>query len=287
MITYNGGIIFPVDYPQYGQQHLGISPGGAIDMLAFRYAHIMIARAVDYCAYEIIAAPRIITFTHDVIFVITGGEYSDCILVDASGNHTKLAHAEVYRARNGAKLMLSGLKKGFRSYLFVTTLTEENLYLCGRRRGKFEQELSSYSALINVTRGPEHDYIENEQDFLRNYWHIAPNSDNMGVRLLGKSCPLKKYDILSSAVCPGVIQFSKNEPIILMRQCQTIGGYPRGFVLSSVSLSHLAQLAPNQKIRFKLVSNEFAVNEVQRVEKMLRDFEVYLNENDNLLTSAD
>ena len=60
--------------------------------------------------------------------------------------------------------------------------------------------------------------------------------------------------ILSSAVLPGTVQLTSSGMLmILMRDCQTTGGYPRILQLSEKSINHLSQKAQNEHIRFDLV----------------------------------
>ena len=61
-------------------------------------------------------------------------------------------------------------------------------------------------------------------------------------------------DIITSLVLPGTIQLTPfGKVIILLRDCQTTGGYPRILQLSNVAINVLAQKKAGDKIRFKLV----------------------------------
>jgi antagonist of KipI len=85
---------------------------------------------------------------------------------------------------------------------------------------------------------------------------VSPDSDRMGVRLDG---PLLErstdIDLLSEAVAPGTVQVPPNgKPILLLNDCQTIGGYPKLAHVITVDLSIAAQLRPADTVRFREVS---------------------------------
>ena len=95
----------------------------------------------------------------------------------------------------------------------------------------------------------------------------------MGYRLEGKPLSLaEKFELLSEGVTYGTIQVPSNgQPIILMADRQTTGGYPKIGQVISVDLPLLAQLQPKAEILFKEVPLEQAESEL--IEK-----EIFLNE---------
>ncbi len=85
---------------------------------------------------------------------------------------------------------------------------------------------------------------------------VSSDSDRMGVRLDGpKLDRLDSTDLLSEAVVPGTLQVPPNgEPILLLGDCQTIGGYPKIAHVITVDLPIAAQLWPGDLVRFHEVS---------------------------------
>ena len=85
---------------------------------------------------------------------------------------------------------------------------------------------------------------------------VTPASDRMGARLDGP--PLDRMhttDLLSEAVAPGTLQVPPNgEPILLLGDCQTIGGYPKIAHVITADLPIAAQLWPGHQVRFHEVS---------------------------------
>jgi antagonist of KipI len=99
--------------------------------------------------------------------------------------------------------------------------------------------------------------------FLERQWHIAPDSDRMGIRLAEtltlelpgtQTSSVTGGSVLSSAVAFGSIQLPPDQrPIILAADRQTTGGYPLLGTLATVSHSPLAQLKPGDEVRFELI----------------------------------
>jgi biotin-dependent carboxylase-like uncharacterized protein len=106
---------------------------------------------------------------------------------------------------------------------------------------------------------------EAQQRFLEAEFRISPASDRMGYRLAGPD--IKQHvarEMLSEAVCFGTVQVpSGGQPIVLMADRQTTGGYPKIAQVASVDLPLLAQLGPGQGVRFTLTE----LAEAQRLDQ--------------------
>ncbi|MBV9619005.1 MAG: urea amidolyase, partial [Verrucomicrobia bacterium] len=85
---------------------------------------------------------------------------------------------------------------------------------------------------------------------------VSPDSDRMGVRLDGPALERSNdVDLLSEAVAPGTVQVPPSgKPIVLLNDCQTIGGYPKIAHVITVDLGIAAQLRASDRVRFKEVS---------------------------------
>ena len=100
---------------------------------------------------------------------------------------------------------------------------------------------------IRVILGPQQEHFTAEalQEFVNSAYTVTPQMDRMGMRLDGP--PLKH-------VTPGVIQVPGNgQPIILLADCQTVGGYPKIATVISADLPRLAQRKPGEALRFRVV----------------------------------
>jgi antagonist of KipI len=111
---------------------------------------------------------------------------------------------------------------------------------------------------VRVIAGPQwHGFAAaTQQAFLDSEFAITPNSDRMGYRLQGaKLVPREAIEMISEGVSFGTIQVPPDgNPIILMADCQTTGGYPKIAQVASVDLPLLAQMMPGESVRFELIS---------------------------------
>lgn len=99
--------------------------------------------------------------------------------------------------------------------------------------------------------GPESNSLEQLLD--GKSFKIDPSSNRMGIRLIG-NIKSSLDEIASSAVIPGTIQLPPGgQPIILMNDCQTTGGYPRIGKVMNDDLGKLAQIRAGNTIQFKLI----------------------------------
>ncbi|MFD2727503.1 5-oxoprolinase subunit C family protein [Hyunsoonleella rubra] len=108
---------------------------------------------------------------------------------------------------------------------------------------------------IEVFKGPEYDKLNKTQQskLLEEGFTISKDSNRMGYRL-EQTVANDLAPILTAPVLPGTVQLTPSgKPIILMRDCQTTGGYPRIFQLKETAINVLAQKYMGQSIKFKLV----------------------------------
>ena len=90
--------------------------------------------------------------------------------------------------------------------------------------------------------------------FLREPFTVTPNADRMGARLEGPPLRYDGPELLSEAVVAGTIQVPPSgQPIVLLPDCQTIGGYPKLAHVITVDLPIAAQLRAGDQVRFQLV----------------------------------
>ncbi len=117
---------------------------------------------------------------------------------------------------------------------------------------------------IRAVPGPQDDHFAPGalERLFGSAYAVTATSDRMGTRLDGP--PLAHLgaasaEIVSDAIVPGAIQVPGNGlPIVLLADCQTIGGYPKIATVASADLPRLAVLAPGAKVRFARASVEEA-----------------------------
>lgn len=107
---------------------------------------------------------------------------------------------------------------------------------------------------IRIMKGPEWNLLKELPSF--ESFQVDGSSDRMGIRLTGARLACDYQEIASSAVIPGTIQLpADGQPIILMNDCQTTGGYPRIGKVFVEDLGRLAQMKPGKKVRMVRVEN--------------------------------
>ncbi|MDQ3964372.1 MAG: biotin-dependent carboxyltransferase family protein [Actinomycetota bacterium] len=110
---------------------------------------------------------------------------------------------------------------------------------------------------IRSLRGPHFDVL-NDADkriFLATAFEVSTEADRMGYRLLGpRLSSVQGHDLVSSAVTTGAVQVpSGGEPIVLMADRQTTGGYPVVAQVITADLRFVAQMKPGDELRFSAV----------------------------------
>jgi antagonist of KipI len=111
---------------------------------------------------------------------------------------------------------------------------------------------------LRIVRGPDWARFtpEAQTALVGSPFTVTLDADRMGARLDGPDLPRHdSSDLLSEAVAPGTLQVPPNgKPILLLGDCQTIGGYPKIAHVITVDLPIAAQLWPGDLVRFHLVS---------------------------------
>jgi antagonist of KipI len=120
--------------------------------------------------------------------------------------------------------------------------------------------LPAYSAAPTVRVVPGAHATEFGREWLEREFKVTPVSDRMGLRLSGVALMRTGGgELMSSPVAPGTVQVPPDgQPIVLMADAQTIGGYPRLAHVIEVDLPLLAQLRPGDRVRFHAVPLEEA-----------------------------
>lgn len=117
-----------------------------------------------------------------------------------------------------------------------------------------------YSAnpTLRVILGSEFDWLSprSREGLFSAEFEVMPQSDRMGYRLAGPPLSLNPpRELISQAVCPGTIQVpADGQPILLMADCATTGGYPKAAHVASVDLPLAAQVRPGDKLHFACIS---------------------------------
>lgn len=115
---------------------------------------------------------------------------------------------------------------------------------------------------LRVMLGPQDEAFEPESlaTFLAGSYRVTPECDRMGMRLEGPALRHRHgADIVSEGVVPGAIQVPGNgQPIILLADAQTVGGYTKIATVIRADLPRLAHARPGQTLRFAAVTRQQA-----------------------------
>ena len=247
-----GGIFREKGLPEYGRQDLGYSPGGALDLFSLSSGNILLGNDASAPGLEIVVPPRL-RFRENCCFVFTGGRW-EAVLTDSRGGDLQpVEHARVYQAHPGSVLEFRRRVYGFRTYLCWRKTPRRAGRIVGRRRGPFREVCRWLDAegRIRVIPGPEYRCLSDPESFFETRWQISVDSSDMGLRLRSPRRFPGETGMISAPVNDGTIQLSPDGPVVLLRDRQTVGGYPRILNVISADLDLLAQYGPLEYLRFQ------------------------------------
>ena len=133
------------------------------------------------------------------------------------------------------------------------------------------------SGPLRILPGPQREYFTDAAwtHLINDEFTVSREADRMGLRLDGPRLehdPAFGADIVSDAVTPGVIQVpGDGRPIVLLADCQTVGGYPKIATVVGADLPRLAHAGPGQTLRFVEISIEEALAVRRRAAAALAD----------------
>lgn len=169
------------------------------------------------------------------------------------GKASELACCFMRRLSDGEKKRFSAAKWGFSSTLLPTYSSE---------------------SIVRIIRGPQFEWFTEraQEELFACSFHVTTNSDRMGYRLEGGALELQEpAELFSEAVSIGTIQVPpEGNPIVLMADCQTTGGYPNIGYVVSVDIPILAQLKPGDFVKFQEISLQQAHMLMFAQEKLLK-----------------
>jgi antagonist of KipI len=145
--------------------------------------------------------------------------------------------------------LLASLYKKLEGHSFVSTS-----WYAGR--SYIHQRSQEY--LIRVMPSKQFEFFtsDSREQFFQQAFTITTQSDRMGYRLAGPLLQLTEpLEMVSEAVALGTIQVPPDgNPIVLLADRQTVGGYPKMAQVARVDIAALAQIKPGGKIRFQEIS---------------------------------
>jgi antagonist of KipI len=250
-----------------------------MDKFALGLANLLVGNSPNEPALEITLTGPELEFSSDALIAITGAEiagikHAQPVKIDAgdrvdlpavtSGCRTYLAVAgglNIQPVLNGAGTDLRAKLGGFKGRaLQAGDVLSANAV---KREPHGSWQLSrtlfpAYSAAPEVRVIPGSEVDEFGEVFWKTEFEVGPQSDRMGYRLKGPQLKrTSSRELISSAMIPGTVQVPpEGNPIVLMADAQTLGGYPRIAHVAQVDMPLLAQLRPGDHVSFRRIELE-------------------------------
>jgi antagonist of KipI len=273
------------DCGRFGFRKFGVTVTGALDSAALRIANLLVGN--DECAAGLeIASGRLrLQFTDDRLIAWSGGNFAvnvgatsvpalHCARASAGASCEILANGgRAWLAISGGidvpqvlgsrstdlRAAFGGLKgRAVRDgdELPLRKVSARSNRIAAELRGNIADwsapQLTTLGNTLRTTRG---NHWEDELELMNGTFRVSINSDRMGLRLEGASIRLNIEELVSEAVAPGTIQLPRDgAPILLLADCQTIGGYPKLAHVITVDLARAAQLQPMDEVSFELTT---------------------------------
>jgi antagonist of KipI len=294
------------DGGRWGHQASGVPVSGAMDWIAYRTANAIAGNEPGSAALEATLAGPKLRFDQRTTFVIAGAD------LGATLDGVRVPHCAAVAAPAGGVLRFANRTSGARVYVAVdggievprvlgsrsthlltrmggthgrTLLQGDRLGLGAegtpQRRRKPIPEAPAYGrgggVRLRVMPGPQTEYFPDAaMDVLqRTRFIVLPQSNRMGYRLQGDPIPrLPEQEMISDAAFTGGIQVPPSgDPILLMADRQTTGGYPQLAVVISADIPLAAQLAPGDCVEFRVCSRSEALSALVAQEARLLAFD--------------
>lgn len=265
------------DLGRFGFRDIGVPVSGVMDSYSAQFANALLGNTKDAALIEMSMVGGKFQFLEPTVIAVSGA-FMNPKLNDELVSQNKLIHIQPDDV-----LHFAGVKKGFRTYLAVKGGFKTEKILGSRsmyhsitiqdalNKGdilKYEPFLNIEKAMskvkyqvthlesdvLEVFKGVEFTNLsENQKQLLfSKYFTVSKNNNRMAYQLE----PLIENNlksILSSPVLPGTVQLTPNgNLIVLMRDCQTTGGYPRVLQLTERSINILAQKTLGNTLKFRL-----------------------------------
>jgi len=292
ILFHKGGMLTTVqDEGRFGYQQYGVSPAGPMDVRSFKLGNLLVGNRLSESALEVTVVGPEICFKEANVIAITGADLCPQI------NGAEIPNYQAVLVQKDDVLSFGGRRSGMRAYIAFAggldvpvvmgskaTLIRSNLGgawgraikdgddlpFCApktflpnlsRRRLPPERFLAN-EIVLRVIPGPQEDSFT-LQGIRHFFWYgakISSEFDRMGCRL--ECSPIEHRgdgSIITDGVAFGSVQVPPSgQPIIMLADRQSTGGYPKIGTVASVDLPLLAQAMPGYRLRFVQVSIETA-----------------------------
>jgi 5-oxoprolinase (ATP-hydrolysing) subunit C len=291
-----GPLVTIQDAGRRGWRRFGVSGAGAMDGAALSAANALVGNAPGTAAVEFAHVGGSWQIAAESCRIaLTGGDFA----VSADG--ARLACWQSHTLRRGQRIDIGGAPDAVWGYLAVANgfalspqlgscathqrsglggiggcrLAEGDMLPLRSARAPYGRErriqtIDCEPRPIRVVLGPQDDFFAEDAiaTFLTASYRVTHRGDRMGVWLDGPAIRhAAGYNVLSDGVVPGCIQVPGiGKPLVLLMDCQTIGGYPKLATIITPDLPRLAQMKAGTTVSFVAID----VKEAQRLYREYR-----------------
>lgn len=269
------------DKGRFNYTHLGVTTSGYMDEYSAFFCHKLLENNKDSNLLEIAFSNVILKATASTTMAITGAKCEFFI------NDIQKSIWQTHRLKKGDIIKVGKLLEGQRVYLGVkngfnikkefdsysTTIKESlgglngqqikkadflpfdsfNNVLNRRVKNKYVPKYSDELTLRVVLSYQEDSFTKEEKDkFFNSIYEITPDFNRMACKLSGEKILSSRNGIISEGIAFGSIQIPNDgQPIILLKERQTIGGYPKIGSVLNIDCFKLSQMKIGSKIKFE------------------------------------
>jgi biotin-dependent carboxylase-like uncharacterized protein len=277
------------DAGRFGVRHLGVTQGGAADWCSMSWANWLLGNELDAAVIEITLGGFAVVAEEDCWLALAGAD------LGAQIDGQPLAPWRSFKLSKGQKMQLTQPLLGARAYLAApdgfdapkvlgssaTVVREELGGLDGMGLPLAKDATLGYhgesqllrevplalrpdlksTAPLDLVLGAQIGQFSGQSlfDLFNTTWALDSRADRMGIRLLGSALHYQGPPMISEGIPLGAVQVPPDgQPIVLLNDRQTIGGYPRLGALTPLALARLAQCLPGHSLHFTPVMQEQA-----------------------------
>jgi len=286
--------------------HIGIPFSGAMDNRNYLLANRLVGNKLDLPVIEFAYQGPLLKYNGDAITIALAGDV--IFKIRKKDNEIEGNCYENYQLENGDEIDILSTNKSVYGYLAISgefdlkfqwgscsINTKANIgsndgkklennqkliisKISANQQRKKTNYLNSKVENIRVIKGTNFNYFseEGKNNFFEKEFTVSKLSDRMGMRLNGPEIEnIVNTNIKSEGLLKGVIQVpADGNPIIMLSDHGTIGGYPKIGVVASVDYDRLVQISPGSKIKFK----EIELSDAETL------FKLYEMETQNLIS---
>ena len=310
IMILDGGLLTTIqDGGRRGYQRYGMGVSGAVDVHSYVYANILVGNTHNEAVLEVTLMGPVIEFTSDSVIAVTGGDLSPML------GDLPLPMYQAVRVTKGSILSFGKLKSGCRAYIafagglaITPIMGSRSTYIKAGLGGYEGRQLLAGDEIafrrpascppnvesrkmkpvvfdgtytVRVLFGPQDDMFTKKgiHRFLHSAYTVTSECDRMGYRLTGPKIEHKRdSNIITDGISFGSIQVpDSQEPIIMLSDRHTTGGYAKIASVINVDMPMIAQSKPGDTIRFEKTDIRTAQDEyidfLKKCNEMTADFD--------------